>query len=318
MKRKWKGLMSLLLLLCLTACGGGDSADKTVLRIGEREIGRAEYMVYLYTTSQSFEAAAGEDVWGMDFDGQTADQLVEERTINTLQSVIAAEDYATANGISLTEEEKAQAELAAEQFFAGVSEEDLKKIQVEEEELAKLMEASYLYTLVHQSIAEECQVDAGETEAYYQENKDILQTEYTTLHVQSVLVDTEETAEKVAEQARNGADFGELFATYDIQPDEENNGKVSMYQGQLQALFGLPDNLRVGEIYGPIQRSNGYFVLQIMAQETPSAEEVRDLAERIYRSDVQMAYTEARFEEMMKSQTVEKVAENWDSLEKFH
>ena len=318
MKRKWKSLLGLFLVFALTACGKGSPADQTVLRIGEEEISRTEYMVYLYTTSQSFEAAAGEDVWGMDFDGQSADQLVEERTINTLQSVIAAEDYAAANGIFLTDEEKEQAKLAAEQFFVGVDAEDQEKINVDLEELTALMEASYLYTLVHQSIAEECQVDAAETEAYYQENKDRLQEEYTMLHVQSVLVEKEDTAEEVLEKARNGEDFTVLFAEYDIQPDEENGGKVSMHQGQAQVIFGLPNDLQVGDIYGPIQRSNGYFVLQIMAEETPSSEEVKQLAENIYRTEVQTVYAEARFAEMIKSQTVEKVAGNWDTLEIFH
>ena len=318
MKRKWSGLIGLFLLLCLTACGGNTSSDKTVLRIGEQEISRTEYMVYLYTTSKSFEAAAGEDVWGMDFDGQSADQLVEERTINTLQSVIAAEDYAAANNISLTEAEKEQARLAAEQFLSGVSQEDMDKIQVGADRLTALMEASYLYTLVHQSIAEECQVDAGEKAAYYQEQKEILREEYTTLHLQSVLVDQEETAEEVAEKARAGEDFAALFAAYDKEPDAENGGKVSMYQGELQTQFGLPEDLRVGDIYGPIERSNGYFVLHIMAKEIPTEERVKELAESIYTADVQTAYTEARFAEMIKSQTVEKVAENWDTLETFH
>ena len=73
---------------------------------------KSEYMVYLYTTSQSFVAAAGADVWKLDFDGQTADELVEERTISTIQSVIAAKEYAAANGIALTEEQKTAAKAA--------------------------------------------------------------------------------------------------------------------------------------------------------------------------------------------------------------
>ena len=40
-----------------------------------------------------------------------ADELVEERTISTIQSVIAAKEYAAANGIALTEEEKAAIEV---------------------------------------------------------------------------------------------------------------------------------------------------------------------------------------------------------------
>ena len=111
MKKKMKMLLGLLLagMLCLTACGGASEfTDEVVLKVGEQEIMKSEYMVYLYTTTKSFISAAGEDVWNMDFDGQTADELVEERTISTIQSVIAAKEYAAANGIALTEEQKAE------------------------------------------------------------------------------------------------------------------------------------------------------------------------------------------------------------------
>ena len=94
MKKKLKSLIGLLLAgaLCLTGCGGGSAAftDEAVMKIDGHEIMKSEYMVYLYTTTMSFVSAAGEDVWNMDFDGQTADELVEERTISTIQSVIAA------------------------------------------------------------------------------------------------------------------------------------------------------------------------------------------------------------------------------------
>ena len=96
MKKKMKSLLGILLagMLCLTACGGGTTAftDEAVLKIDDQEIMKSEYMVYLYTTTKSFISAAGEDVWTMDFDGQTADELVEERTISTIQSVIAAKE----------------------------------------------------------------------------------------------------------------------------------------------------------------------------------------------------------------------------------
>ena len=99
MKKRRKGLLGLLLagVLALTACGSGGTADTVVLKIDNHDITKYEYMVYLYTTTQSFVSAAGEDVWNLDFDGQTADELVEERTISTLQSVLAAEEYAAAH-----------------------------------------------------------------------------------------------------------------------------------------------------------------------------------------------------------------------------
>ncbi|MEI3507463.1 MAG: hypothetical protein V8Q32_08605 [Anaerotignum faecicola] len=135
MKKRRKGLLGLLLagVLALTACGSGGTADTVVLKIDNHDITTYEYMVYLYTTTQSFVSAAGEDVWNLDFDGQTADELVEERTISTLQSVLAARMCA-AHDIALTDDQK-EAAAAAKQFLSTVDADALKKMEVDEEKL---------------------------------------------------------------------------------------------------------------------------------------------------------------------------------------
>lgn len=322
MKKKMKSLLGILLagMLCLTACGGGTTAftDEAVLKIDDQEIMKSEYMVYLYTTTKSFISAAGEDVWTMDFDGQTADELVEERTISTIQSVIAAKEYAAANGIALTEEEKAAAKAAAEQFIAGVSEEDLAKMGVTVETLQPMMEDSYLYTLVHQSIAEECEVDAADMDVYYQANKEQMKKDYTSLKLQTILLDDKEKAEEAAKRAKAGEDFVKLFDEYDVDPSAENGGEMTVPQNYLQASFGLTDELEAGDVAGPLKIGEGYFILKALEKTVPTEAEVKELAESNYRTEQQTSYTEARFTELTKGQSVEKVEGVWEALEKFH
>ena len=321
MKKRIKALLGLLLAtsLCLTACGGGaEFQDEAVMKVNGQEIMKSEYMVYLYTTTKSFVSAAGEDVWGMDFDGQTADELVEERTISTIQSVIAAKEYAAANGIALTEEQKAEAKAAVEQFMAGVSEEDLGKMGMDAEKLQPLMEDSYLYTLVHQEIAAECDVDVADMDTYYQANKAQLKKDYTSLKLQTILLDDGEKAAKAAERAKNGEDFLSLFEEYDIDPAAENGGEMTVFQNYLENSFGLTDEMEAGDVAGPLKIGEGYFVLKAVEKTVPTEEEVKELAESNYRTEVQTSYTEARFAELMKGQTVEKIEGVWETLEKFH
>ena len=319
MKRRMKNLFCLLLtaLLLLTGCGSS-AEDTAVLHIDGQEIMKSEYMVYLYTTTEGFVTMAGEDVWSMDFDGQTADELVEERTISTIQSVIAAKKYAADNGIALTEEQKAAAAAAADQFMAEVSEEDLAKMGITAEKLQPMMEDSYLYTLVHQEIAAECDVDAADMEAYYQENHAQLEKDYAILTLQSILLDDRKTAEEVVKKAQNGEDFAELFQTYDIDPDVENDGEVTMHQRDLQAMTGLSEEMEVGDVVGPLQMGEGWLILKAADKKMLTQEEMKALAESVYTSEVQAAYTEARFAEMVKGQTVEKTDGVWETLEKFH
>ena len=243
---------------------------------------------------------------------------MEERTINTIQSVIAAKEYAEANGIALTEEQKAAAAAAADQFMQGVSAEDLKKMNLDVKKLQPMMEDSYLYTLVHQEIAAECDVDATDMEAYYQENKAQLKKDYTSLKLQTILLDNGEKAAEAAERAKNGEDFLSLFEEYDIDTAAENGGEMTVFQNYLENSFGLTDEMEAGDVAGPLQVGEGWFILKAVEKTVPTDEEVKELAEGEYSMEVQTSYTESRFAEMIKGQAVEKIEGAWETLGKFH
>lgn len=95
MKKHLRSMLCTVLsgALLLTGCGStSDFTEEAVLKIDGQEITKSEYMVHLYTTSMELVSAGGEDVWNMDFEGQTADELVEEHTIRTLQGLVAAKN----------------------------------------------------------------------------------------------------------------------------------------------------------------------------------------------------------------------------------
>lgn len=317
----WIGLM-LAAIFCLTACGSSQFTEEAVLKIDEKEIMKSEYMVYLYSTTQSFLSAAGADVWGMDFDGQTADELVEERTIETIQSVLAAEKYAEANAIALTDTQKAEAKEAAEQFIASVSAEDLAKMGIDAEDAVPLMEASYLYTLVYNEIAAECEVDAEELQTYIAENKENLRKDYTEVEVQTIFFDDLEKAQEAEKRAKAGEDFQALYKEYDIQQDTEDGAErepLSVYQSYLKMSFGLTEDLAAGDVTEPIQMGeNSYMLLKAVELQEPTEEELAEIAEADYSNQVQAEYANARMEEMIQAQSVEKVEGVWENMEKFH
>ena len=101
----------LIAVMSFTACSSSTSnfVDEAVLKIDGQEIMKSEYMVHLYTASTELVSTAGEEAWNMDFDGQSADELLESHTINTLQNLIAAKKYADETASpSLTKKKKRQ------------------------------------------------------------------------------------------------------------------------------------------------------------------------------------------------------------------
>lgn len=321
MKRIQAILMGCLLMLGLCSGCSATAEDTVLARIDEREITKSEYMVYLYTTTQSFVGTAGSDVWDLDFDGMTADELVQERAFHTIQSVVAAERYATENNIVLTEEEKQQAHDAAEDFMMQVSDADFAKMGVSEKQLDALMESSYLYTVVYDKLAEECAVNQEEMDAYYEQHAEDVRKAHTQVTLDTIMVEAQQTADLVAQKAQAGEDFATLFATYDMDETAKNDpskGEMKLYQEYLYTTFGLTEPLTIGQVTDAIEVNGQYFILKIKDIEPPTQEQVQQLAQEEYRQTVQMQYVDTRLSKMIEAQKVEKTPEAWENLENFH
>ena len=328
---KKKGLLCLLTagIMMLSACSGktddvsaaSNFNDQVVMKVDGKEIMKSEYMVYLYTTTKSFTTVGGYEIWTMDFDGQTADELVQERTLNTLQSVIAATNYANENNITLSEEQKAGAVSASEQFVANVPEEELKKMGIDAEKLTPFMEGSYLYSIVYQALAAESEVDAAEQAKYFAENKAQMHEDYTKLDLDTVVLDDLNKAKEVVKRANDGEDFKKLFQEYDVDENakkEAQGGNMSVYKAQFVSSFGLEEIPAVGKISEPIEMDGVYFVIRVNSVTPPEDSEIETMAQQAYTNKKQAEYSDARFAEMIAAQKVEFVDDVYNNLEKFH
>ncbi|MDD4843365.1 MAG: peptidyl-prolyl cis-trans isomerase [Anaerotignum sp.] len=331
---KKKGLLCLLIAgaMALSACGsdnasnsdnasGSDFSDEVVMKIDDREIMKSEYMVYLYTTTKSFTSVGGDDIWTTDFDGQTADELVEERTLKTLQSVIAAKKYAEENNIAITDDQKTEVATASEQFVSSVPAEDIAKMGIDAGSLAPYMEGSYIYSLVYQALVSECEVDEAEKAKYYEENKDQMKEEMITVELDSIVLNDSEKANEVAEKAKSGTDFISLFQEYDIDETarlKEDGGKMTVYKTPFLSTFQLTEIPEIGVVTGPIDVDGTYFILRVTSVTTPEEAEVKTAAENTFTTQKQTEYSDARFEEMIAGQKVEYMDEAYKNLEKFH
>lgn len=321
MKRIQAILVGCLLMLGLCSGCAARATDVVIARIDEREVMKSEYMVYLYTTTQSFVGTAGSDVWDLDFDGMTADELMQERAFHTIQSVVAAEQYAKENHITLTEEDKKQAHGAAEDFLMQVSDDDFAKMGVSEKQLDTLMESSYLYTVVYDKLASEFEVNPEEMEWYCKEHAEDVRKAHVRITMDTIMVDDPQTADLVAQKAKAGEDFAALFAQYDTDTtarDDPNRGEMTLYQQYLYTTFGMTEPFTIGQVTDPIPVNGQYFILKIKDVQPPTQEQVRQQAEQEYRQMVQMEYVDARLSKMIEAQKVEKLPEAWENLEDFH
>lgn len=321
MKKRYKIIFYLLFALLLPLSGCGKSfSDEVIAKIDGKEVMKSEYMVYLYTTTQNFVSTAGNDVWNIDFDGMTGEELVQERAFTTIQSVVAASQYAKENDVVLSEAQKQEAYQAATDFLEQTPQQDLQKMGVNEKKMQALMEKSYLYSVVYEMLAEECEVSEQDMKKYQTEYADTIRNDYTQIRLQSIMVDDAQTAEEVANKAKAGEDFETLFAEYDVDIEAKQNnktGEVTLYQNYLKMTFGITEDLEKGQITNGIKTGDKYFVLKVMDIVPPTDEEVYKLAEQIYRNQVQSEYVDTRLSEMIETQEVEKIPDVWENLDSF-
>jgi len=326
-KRGLLCLLSSMIMLMSAACGTTDSAgqagttaDETVImRIDDREILKSEYMVYLYTTTMNFISVGGEDIFETDIDGQDAYELLEEQTINTLRMLIATARYAKENGIELSDAVKEEAVTMAESFISQVSAEELAKMDITLEELVPYMEESYLFSMVYQQLASECVVDTEAMQAYYKENEETLYLESTYAEMDSIVVEDEALAKEITARARSGEDFLELFMEYDMDENAkmtEDGGYMMLYGAQYASAFG-DEFPAEGTITDPIFVDDVYFIFKMNSVVVPTEDELISVSNYKFTSEKQTEYSEARIDELVKAQKVERYDDVFATVEHF-
>ena len=88
--------------------------------IGETDVSKEEFNIYLYETQKSFEQLGGTDIWETDFDGRTAESVAIDNTLNSIQLVKFAVEEAEKRGVTLDDSMKNQAEERAEEMYDGL------------------------------------------------------------------------------------------------------------------------------------------------------------------------------------------------------
>ncbi|CUH64909.1 putative parvulin-type peptidyl-prolyl cis-trans isomerase precursor [Thalassovita gelatinovora] len=101
--------------------------------------------------------------------------------------------------------------------------------------------------------------------------------EYSAAHI---LVETEDAAQKLAEEARDGADFAELAKTHSTGPSAPNGGSLGWFgPGMMVPPFeDAVVAMEAGEVSDPVETQFGWHVIKLIETRNapkPSFDEVR-------------------------------------------
>ncbi len=141
-----------------------------------------------------------------------------------------------------------------------------------ENERRALIAAEEMATIAEAAVTDEA------IQAYFDENYigGEAVTEYNAAHI---LVETEEEAQALVEEARGGADFGALAEEHSTGPSGPSGGALGWFsEGMMVEPFQLAvEGMEAGAISDPVQTQFGWHVIKLVetrAQDAPKLEDV--------------------------------------------
>lgn len=279
--KKWKIICLLAAaILFLESCGGADGKDMTVVlttgfrkdevfRIDSVSCSLPEIMIYLTNTQNQYESVYGRRVWETDLNGMTLEQSVKDTVLARMAQVKSMTLLAERNGTELSEEEKGLAGLAAQEYFASLSEREAALMGADEDVVRGLYEEYALARKVYEQIIREINPEISDDEARIITVQHILfktytldgtgrKVEYTDNDKASVYA----RASEVLALANDGQhDFESLAAQY----SEDSVTVYSFGKGEMDPDFeNAAFNLGNNEISGIVESEFGYHIIKCL------------------------------------------------------
>ncbi len=260
--------------------------DNELFRIEGRNCYLEEALVYMKSAGSRYQEVFGEDIWRQNFGGKTLEKELKDTTLARLAQIKSMDLLAEEWNVSLSEEEKEKAALAAKNFYSSlIGSEEEKGVT---EELLNVMYADYaLADKIYDEVTCNVNPEISDDEARSITVKQILfktsdsdgkggRKEYSE-HDRE---DAQKRAKECLKKAKDGADFDSLTEKYNEDPQNTYTfGKGVMPEAFEKAAF----NLDTGEISGIVETEYGYHIIKCISsfdQEETDNNKIRIVTER--------------------------------------
>lgn len=211
---------------------------------------KEEAKLYLSNYKNIYGNEHGMDLWEHDFgeDGEQSslEVYVKDITLSELANVMCMNQLAQKQNITLTAEESGLVSKAAEEYYASLTQEEIRYMGITKSKLRDYYEkyavAKKVYNQLTQGINEEVSDD-----------------EARVMQVQQIFVKDKDKAKTVQQKLEQGADFLNLAGNYNEADAIERYISRGMYPQKVEdVVFYLQD----GEVSGIIASEDGYYFVK--------------------------------------------------------
>ena len=271
--------LSIICLLSMTACGKEQEDTQTVVyKFGDSVITYGEFFIYAKTVEEDYQKTYGNGIWSLELttdDGtSTVKEITIEDLINDINRVKVLVSQAEDMKVALSDNEKAEAENAAEKFFSGLTEKDKEESEITKATVVKVIEENMLAKKVYDAKIAEYDFEISEEEARMTTFYDMVFECYSVKEDGSVEEYTEEkkaTQLEKANEALSTLAQGEDVTYEDIvdKYDLEYSAIYTMSKTEMIEEYGesVADKLlalRDGEVSVVIESEYGYHIFKMI------------------------------------------------------
>lgn len=269
-------LLIVLIILSLTGCnlikkeeriGKIIDGQEVVAVVNGDKISKNEYENNLQDIEEMLRKYYGEDALKSE-EGKTTLKNIKEQLLEDMINNLIIEQEAKKRGIEIAKDELETRLDELKNQFGGDQkfEEFLKEQGLSIDDAKKNLTQEMLSSRLFDDVTKDVNVGENEAKEYYDNHKTEFKKSPDEVRARHILVDSEDKAEQLLKQIKEGADFAELAKNNSKDPgNAENGGDLGYFRrGQMVPAFEKAAfELEPGQVSGIVKTDYGYHIIKV-------------------------------------------------------
>ena len=287
-----------LALFLLAGCGPREASMEGE-RAAEADYTQGQIMVIAATERNRYQNIYTSQLWQVEADpeGNTFEEVLKDQMGRFLVELATVDQMAQEQGVELTSEGEESLKSLSQEYYAGLTQEDLDYMGVAQDEVYDL------YCMYYRA-------DKMVEEMTQGQNLEVSDAEAKVIEIQQIRLDTREEAEEVLTLAQEeGADFASLGARYST---DSQLARSMEWSEEMDALGEAAFALEQDAVSGIVEQDGGYYILKCVNAYDQEATAVRK--ERLAQEKKSEAFS-GIYEPYAAEHVVVLAADTWESVD---